>query len=157
MYELLILVVLVIVIVLVLCPARSSAPLIVHRPGRFNFTLAPQLADQQAFLEQIADLYQLSHAPQGDLPGLYFRVTAGDAASYLLAIAQRKGTLYFQAIVTPAGRDQAGQAEAIREFSGAVLAQLPLADDVDASGTEALHAAVALAARQSGKSVGILV
>jgi hypothetical protein len=75
----------------------------------------------------------------------------------LLAIAQRKGTLYFQAIATPAGRDQAGQAEAIREFSGAVLAQLPLADDVDASGTEALHAAVALAARQSGKSVGILV
>lgn len=157
MYELLILALLVIVIVLALRPARPAAPLIVHSPGRYHLTLAPQLHDQQAFLEQITDLYLLSRAPQGDLPGLYFRVTAGEAGAYLLAIAQRKGTLYFQAIDTPAGRDQAGQLDAIREFSGAVLAQLPLADVVDAPGADALHSAVVQAARQCGKSVGILV
>jgi hypothetical protein len=160
MYELLILALLVIVIVLALRPAGPAAPLIVHSPGRYHLTLAPQLRNQQAFLERIADLYLLSHVPQGDLPGKYFRVSAeetGRAAAYLLAIAQRKGTLYFQAIGTPHGCDQAGQLEAIREFSGAVLAQLPLADVVDASGKDALHGAVALAARQSGKSVGILV
>jgi hypothetical protein len=157
MYELLILALLVIVIVLALRPARPAAPLIFRSPGRFHLTLAPQLCDQQAFLEQIANLYLLARVPQGDLPGQYFRVTDGDAGGYLLAIAQRKGTLYFQAIAAPAGRDQAGHAEAIREFSGAVLAQLPLAGVVDVSGTEALHGAVAQAARESGKSVGILV
>lgn len=157
MYELLILALLIIVIVLALRPARPAAPLVVHSPGRYHLTLAPQLGDQQSFFEQIADLYLLSHAPQGDLPGLFFRVSAGEAAGYLLAIAQRKGTLYFQAIDTPAGRDQDGQLEAIREFSGAVLAQLPLADVVDAAGADALHSAVVQAARPSGKSVGILV
>jgi hypothetical protein len=157
MYELLILALLLIVIVLALRPARPAAPLVVHSPGRYHLTLAPQLQDQQAFLEQIAELYLLSRVPQGDLPGQYFLITAGETGAYMLAIAQRKGTLYFQAIATPAGRDQAGQAEAIREFSGAVLAQLPLADVADAAGTEALHGAVAQAARESGKSVGILV
>lgn len=157
MYELLILALLLIVTVLALRPARPAAPLIVHSPGRYHLTLAPQLRDQQAFLEQIAELYLLSHVPQGDLPGQYLRVIAGDAGCYLLAIAQRKGTLYFQAIVAPPGRDQVGQLEAIREFSGAVLAQLPLTDTLDTSGSGALHAAVALAAQQSGKSAGILV
>lgn len=157
MYELLILALLLIVIVLALRPGRPATPLIVHSPGRYHLTLAPQLRGQQAFLEQIAELYLLSHAPRGDLPGQYFQVTAGDAAGYLLAIAQRNGTLYCQAIDTPPGRDRAGQLEAISVFSGAVLAQLPLADVVDPSATEALHDAVALAARQAGKSVGILV
>ncbi|HEY0665708.1 MAG TPA: hypothetical protein VGD24_06565 [Gallionella sp.] len=162
MYELLILAVLLTAVVLFI-RGKPVKPLIIHRPGYYHLTLAPQLDHQQAFLEQIADDFRRAPPPQGDLPGQYYEVSAAQQpggtieAPYLLAVALRNGTLYFQAIVPlPSHSARESRLKAVREFSEAVLTQLPLADPVDISGAESLRTAVSKAAIQSGKLVRIL-
>lgn len=162
MYELLILGLLVTIVVAVLRGGKPVEPLIVHSTGRYHITLAPQLGHQQAFLEQIAGQFSLGRSPHGDLPAQYYEVTASGSggapeAAYLLAISLRKGTLYFQAIVSPPSGDAASRLKSLRDYSEAVLAQLPVVDPADASDLEALRAAVPMVALQSGKIARILV
>lgn len=162
MYELIILALLVVVIVLSLRSGKPIQPLIVDSPGRYYLTLAPQLAHERAFLERITELFLPSTVSAGDLSALYCTVTTkyqGEKSgqSYLLAIALRRGKLYFQAIgMPPDQHDPATRLRALRAFSDAVLAELPVPLLADASSIEVLRDAVEQAAAESGRDVEIL-
>ncbi|MBI5430940.1 MAG: hypothetical protein HY938_10870 [Nitrosomonadales bacterium] len=136
-----------------------DAPVIIHRPGQYHITIAPQLGCAQPFIEQIAARFASSHPPQGDLPSLYFEVRdpqVPGAACYLLAIAWRGGMLYCQAINPPPLRDTDSYLKALRAFSEAVLALHPLKPPVDISGVEQLRAIVDSVASQSNIAVSRL-
>ena len=106
LFELFLLILLVTIILWSIRSGKSvvlDEPIIIHRPGQYHITLAPQLKRAQTFIEQIAKQFALSPAPPGDLPSLYFEVRdpqvfAEGQTCYLLAVAWRGGMLYFQAI-----------------------------------------------------------
>lgn len=132
-------------------------PVVIHHPGIFHLTLAPQLDHAQPFIERIAAEFAATPAPQGDLPSLYYEIRDPQLpfGGYLLAIARRGGTLYFQAIHPP--RDAGSHLGVLREFSEAVLALHPLLEPVDMEGAAQLRATVESVAAESGifvKSLG---
>jgi len=155
--ELFILVLLITLVVLGIRGGKSAAldkPLIIQSPGRYHFTLAPQLDRAQTFIEQIASQFAEAHPLQGDIPGQYFAVRDPDVLAqedkfYLLAVSYLGGQLYFQAInPQPLLRDSDSHLKQLREFSEAVLALHPLAYPVDGDEVDKLCKAVDLAARQ---------
>lgn len=154
MYELIILVILVAVIVWSIRGGGKLEPVIIHRPGRYHITLAPQLAHVQPFTEQIAARFALSHTAPNGFPSQYFEIRDSQQRDYLLAIAMRGGVLYFQAINPPRAAD--GRLPALREFSAAVMAQLPLTEPVDVAGAEHLRTAVETVAKSSGAEAKVL-
>jgi len=164
MFELPILVLIVIAVVWVMRGGKSSppqAPIEVHQPGKYYFTLAPQFAHVQPFLEEIANRFASSDPPQGDIRGQYYEIRAisdsSQALPYLLAISRRNGTLYFQVIGLPqAGASPANKLKAIREFSDAVLARLPFIDPPDGSGTNILAETVGSVSGDSQQAATIL-
>jgi hypothetical protein len=108
-------------------------PLVIERPGQYHMTLAPQLNLAQPLIEAIAKQF----APSGDTTQnsatQYFevrdkQVTAHGSDSYLLAITQRNGMLYFQAT-----RPQVGSSDSdtVAKFSSAVLARFPATGEND--------------------------
>lgn len=133
--------------------AVLDTPIIIHQSG-YHITLAPQLGCAQAFIADIAKQFLETHQPQGDIPALYFEVRDPNVPvrgenCYLLAAAFRGGMLYFQAIIPqPLLRDADSHLKTLREFSGAVLAQLPVVQAVDGCGTKKLADTIQLAAQQ---------
>jgi len=160
--ELFILVLLTTLVVLGIRGGKSAAldkPLIIQSPGRYHFTLAPQLDRARNFIEQIAGQFAEAHPLPGDVPGQYFEVRDPDVLAqegkfYLLAASYLGGLLYFQAIdPQPFLRDSDSHLKQVREFSEAVLALHPLAHPADGDGVAKLRRAVDLAARQLKISV----
>lgn len=156
--ELIILLVLAAVVVIGIRYGRTAAPespVIIHQPGRYHITLAPQLTPAQAFIENIAEQFSAIHQPQGDIPTVYFEVHDPNLSAlrekfYLLAAAYRGGALYFQAInPQPLLRDADSHLKTVRDFSAAVLVQIPLSESGDELGTAKLCAAVESAAQQN--------
>jgi len=164
MFELPILVLIIIAVVWAMRGGKSSppqAPIEVHQPGKYYFTLAPQFAHVESYLVDIANRFALTDPPQGDIRGQYYEIRAtsdsSQALPYLLAISRRNGTLYFQAIGLPqAGANRSEKLKAIREFSDAVLAQLPLIDPPDDSGAKMLAEAVGFVSGDS-KQVATII
>ncbi len=154
--ELILLVVLVALVMLAICRAPRGAlddPLVIHHPGKYHITLAPQLAHAQAFIENIVGGFSESCCQAGDIPTQYFEVHDAESPSqgqYLLAVAVRGGALYFQAIEPPPLlRDADSPLKTLREFSEAVLQQLPFPEHAEGLGGGQLSAAVEAAAGRS--------
>lgn len=165
MIELIILMVLVAVVVMVMRygkPAVLDTPIIVHQPGHYHITLAPQLNRAQPFFESIAKHFSGLQHSQGDIPTQYFEVRdpnvfAQGECFYLLAAAFRGGTLYFQAInPKPLLRDADSHLKTVRKFSESVLVLHPLSESVDELGAEQLRGMVESIAHQMNISVKIL-
>lgn len=161
--ELVLLVVLVALVMLAICCTPRGAlddPLVIQHPGKYHITLAPQLAHAQAFIENIVGCFFESGRQAGDIPTRYFEVCGAESPSqvqYLLAVALRGGTLYFQAInPPPLLRDADSPLKSLREFSEAVLQQLPLPEHADGQGGGDLSAAVEAAAGRSHLVVKVL-
>lgn len=163
--ELVILAVLVTLVVIGMRCGRAAVPdipIIVHQPGHYHITLAPQLGGAQPFIENIATQFAGIYRPQGDIPTRYFEVhdpniPVPGEKFYLLAAAFRGGTLYFQAInPQPLLRDADSRIKTVRDFSGAVLALHPLAAPADEQGAEKLCEAVDSAAQPLQITVKIL-
>jgi len=126
-------------------------PLVIERPGQYHMTLAPQLNLAQPFIEAIAK--------QADTPSdatqysaiQYFevrdkQVTAHGHDSYLLAITQRNGIMYFQA-TSPLASDQNSRRKTIGEFADAVLARFPATGEHNTALDELIVAAAQAAAQ----------
>jgi hypothetical protein len=149
MYEALLLAILIALVILVIRkPVVLDSPLVIHRPGQYHLTLAPQLAHAREFLELIAGKFAVSTTHEGDITTQYYEVRETDApGAYLLAVGFRAGMLYFQAInPQPLLRDADSHYETVRRFSERVMAQLaPTSGNGDA---ENLRAAVEVAAQQ---------
>lgn len=163
--ELFLLIILVTVVVLGIRrgkPGTLESPLVIHRPGQYHLTLAPQLERAQTFIELIAGQYAQSRPPQGELPGQFFEVRdrsvlGEEGGFYLLAVAYRNGLLYFQAInPQPLLRDADSHLKQAREFSEAVLALHPLEHPAGGEEAEKLCSAVRAAAQQLNIAVKIL-
>lgn len=166
MGESLLLLTIIILIVITIRRARPvilENPVIIQRPGQYHITLAPQLNRAQIFIEQIAKQFIQLHQPTGDMPAQYFkvrdpRVYSKGHNSYLLAIALRAGTLYFQAVnPKPAKKHETGgQYNTLHEFSESVLQHHPLSGTAAKSGTEDLRATVESIATQHMIAVEVL-
>ena len=103
-------------------------PLVIERPGEYHMTLAPQLNLAQPFIEAISrqigspsDATQCSMTQRFEVRDKH--VTAHGHDSYLLAITQRNGIIYFQA--TSPLADQSSRHTTIGDFAAAVLARFP--------------------------------
>jgi len=160
--ELFILALLITLVVLGIRGGKSAVldkPLIIQSPGRYHFTLAPQLEHAQTFIEQIAGQFAQFYSLQCDIPGQYFAVRDPDVLAqegkvYLLAVSYLGGLLYFQAInPQPLQRDSGSHLKQVREFSEAVLALHPLVHPADGDEVGKLRRAVDLAARHLKISV----
>jgi hypothetical protein len=127
--ELILLIVLVAIVGVAIRGGRKpelDVPLIVHEPGQYHITLAPQLQHAQGFLEHVAKHLLQLHITPGECPTQYFVVHEAEG-EYLLAAALRGGMAYFQAISPQKlWRDGDSHLKAIREFSQVVMAQHPL-------------------------------
>lgn len=127
-------------------PVILDNPVIIHRPGKYHITLAPQLNRAQTFIEaivqQVGDMAQTA----SDSATQYFavhdeKVFASGEKLYLLAVASRGGMLYFQAInPLPLLSDRDSHFKTVSEFSAAVLAEHPCGAESD--GGRALQDAV---------------
>lgn len=137
-------------------------PVIIHQPGQYHITLAPQLNCAHTFIENIARQFAGAYQPQGDIPTQYFEVCVPDILArgencYLLAAAFRGGMLYFQAInPKPLLRDSDSHLKTLREFSGAVLALRPLLEPADQHGVDKLCGTVESVAHQLRITVKML-
>lgn len=149
MYEALLLAILIALVILVIRkPVVLDSPLVIHRPGQYHLTLAPQRVHAREFLELIAGKFAVTVTHEGDIDTQYYEVRETDApGAYLLAVGFRAGMLYFQAInPQPLLRDADSHYETVRRFSEQVMAQLaPPAGNGDAKN---LRAAVEVAAQQ---------
>ncbi|MDD2720129.1 MAG: hypothetical protein PHH47_02325 [Gallionella sp.] len=113
-------------------PVVLDNPLVIARPGQYHLTFASQLNQAQRFVEAVAAQFRESGEQSGDLTAQYFevrdpKVQPKDADHYLLAIAQRDGILYIQAINPP--QQLADNLKAVREFSEKQLASHPMANE----------------------------
>jgi len=127
-------------------PAILDNPIIMHRPGKYHITLAPQLNRAQAFIENVAkQIADISHTAP-DSVTQYFcvhdeKVFAAGEKYYLLAVASRGGMLYFQAI-KPKLLLHDSDLKTISEFSVAVMEHHPIAAGDHAQSGRVLHDAV---------------
>lgn len=139
MYEGFFLIALVILVVLAIRPGKIN-PVVIHKPGCYHATLAPQLVRAKNLIEQIAS----GLIAEGDIATQYYELH-DVSGRYLLAVGLRGGIVYFQAIL-PSASDEDDQA--LREFSGQVMADIPLASSPDKQGMAYLRAAVEAVASQ---------
>jgi len=126
-------------------------PLVIERPGNYHMTLAPQLNLAQPFIESIAakigaprDTTQYSETQCFEVRDR--DVTAHGHDSYMLAITQRNGMLYFQA-ASPQSDDPDSRFSTIREFADAVLTRFPTAGEHNMSLGEGIVTATQQAAQ----------
>lgn len=131
-----------------------DSPLIIQRPGQHHITLAPQLNLAQPLLEAISQEIRKQVQPQENSATQYFEVRDKQARAhgqdfYLLAITQRNGMLYFQAIAPrPPVRDGDSHFNTVMEFSRDVLANIPAPDAYNAEAGEQIAAATNVVAQQ---------
>lgn len=127
-------------------PIILSNPLIIHRPGKYHITLAPQLNRAQNFIEAIVK--KLTDHVWADTAVQCFaihdeKIAAPGEKMYLLAIASRGSMLYFQAInPQPLLRDTDSHYQTISEFATNVLVQHPCILASDPVSEAGLHDAV---------------
>lgn len=157
MIELTILTIVTLVVLSLVRPGKTPPldnPLIIERPGRYHMTLAPQLNLAQPLIEDIVkQLGSFGDAAQNSAT-LCFEVrdkevTAHGQNFYQLAVTQRNGMLYFQAIASQAGYPK-DRAQAAIEFANNVLANIPLSGEPDASMSERITSATHDAAQPRG-------
>lgn len=143
-------------------PVILDNPVIIHRPGQYHVTLAPQLNRAQTFIEKIARQFIALHPPQGDLPSQYFEIRdpavfAKGESAYLLAVTLRDGMLYFQAInPQPLIYDADSHHKTMRVLSETVLNQHSLSKPADALWVEKLRGSITTAAGQMNITVQAL-
>lgn len=119
-------------------------PLTIERAGKYHITLAPQLNLAQPFIEAVAG--QLGDVPTDRYSEtLFFEVDDTHAkahghTTYLLAITQRNGMIYFQA--TSPKQQEAEQLHTINEFSQNVLARFAASGTHDATLTGTIRHAI---------------
>lgn len=160
MIELTILTIVTLVVLALLRPGKTPPldnPLIIERPGQYHMTLAPQLNLAQPLIEDIAkrltptvDLAQNSSTLCFEVRDK--EVTAHGQDHYQLAVTQRNGMLYFQAIASQAGYPK-DRTQAALEFAGKVLANIPRTSKADTSLNECIIAATRDAAQKRGIDV----
>lgn len=120
-------------------------PVVIHRPGLYYATLAPQLVLSQNFIKHIARNFFESESDAGDIATQHYEVSA--ERQYLLAVGLRAGMLYFQAIM-PSLNAADSSYLALHQFSEQVLVHHPLTASADTQGIERLRLAVDQAAKQ---------
>lgn len=135
-------------------------PLVIHRPGQYHMTLAPQLNLAQPFIESIAKQLGDPSALAPNSATLCFEVrdkevTAHGQDFYLLAITQRNGMLYFQATAVQTD-DRQARADEMRAYANSVLPNTPAtgAENADLNGR--ILAAAHAAAQLRGTSIADL-
>lgn len=157
MIELALLIILVLAVIAIIRPGKTPPldnPLIIQRPGQHHMTLAPQLNLAQPLLETISQEIRKHVQPQENCATQCFevrdrQVRAHGQDFYLLAITQRNGMLYFQAIAPrPLVRDGDSHFNTLMEFAHAVLANIPAPDAYNAEAGEQIAAAARIAAQQ---------
>ncbi len=133
-------------------PVILGNPVIIQRSGQYHITLAPQLNRAQIFIENIVKQFPLQTS--NEFATQYFeirdpKVFVQGETFYLLAVAQRGGMLYVQAInPKPLLHDADSHLKNVREFSDKVMALHPLAGTSDAQSVKSLEAAIEAAAGQ---------
>jgi hypothetical protein len=141
MYELLLLAVLVLLVGWLISGKSAVVfenPIIIQEVGSYYATVAPQFAQSQCFIVQIATRFRPEDV--SDVAALYFDVH--DAGlHYLMAVTRRAQVLYFQ-IIGP----EFGDVQVLRSYSEQVLVHHPLNPPVHEPGY--LHNAVCSAARE---------
>ncbi len=160
MIELTILTIVTLVVLSLLRPGKTPPldnPLIIERPGQYHMTLAPQLNLAQPLIEDIAKRLAPTCTTAQNSSTLCFEmrdreVTAHGKDFYQLAITQRNGMLYFQAIASQAGYPK-DRAQAALEFANNVLANIPRTGEADANLNERIVAATRDAAQKRGIDV----
>jgi hypothetical protein len=158
MIELTLLALVLLIVIFVIKPGRLPTlqnPLIIDHTGKYHLTLAPQLSSAQPFIEDIAKQLDKMGSMPGNSSTNYFEVrdmevNAHGREFYLIAITQRNGKLYFQAIVSHAGFAQDRLNELI-EFAYAVLINIPVNDD----GNEEMNQLIVSAALDAAHVRGI--
>jgi hypothetical protein len=163
MIELLLVTIVVIVVVSVIKPGRTPPlqnPLVIERVGQYHITLAPQLNLAQGLIESVAkQLGNVSELAQNSAT-LCFEMSDPEATAhgkhfYLLAITQRNGMLYFQAI-SPLADDQETRSKEINEFAAKVLINISRKSDPDSLLDQRIVLAVQQVAQQYNAGISVL-
>lgn len=160
MIELFILTTVTLTVLALLRPGKTPPldnPLVIERPGQYHMTLAPQLNLAQPLIEDIAKRLAAPHEATRHSATLCFEVrdkevTAHGKDFYLLAITQRNGMLYFQAIA-PQAAGQREHADKLREFAAAVLVNISATSEPQTDLNERIVAATHDAAQLRGIEV----
>lgn len=157
MIELFVLTILTFVVIAIIRPGKTPPlenPLIIERPGQHHMTLAPQLNLAQPLIEAISKEIRAQVQVQENCATQCFEVRDKQARAhgqdfYLLAITQRNGMLYFQAIAPrPLVRDRDSHFNTLMEFAHAVLANIPAPNAYNAEAGEQIAAAANIAGQQ---------
>jgi hypothetical protein len=138
-------------VVFVVKPGRTpplANPMVINRLGQYHITLAPQLNLAQPLIEDIAKQLgnpgELAHNSSTQC----FEVRDAEVKAhgqdfYLLAITQRNGILYFQAMASQAS-EQVTRKEELLVFANKVLNDAPIVGTED----ESLNQQITLAAHE---------
>ncbi len=147
MYEGFFLIVLVVLVVLAIRPGKTvkyDYPVVIHKPGFYHATIAPELTRAQPFIEAVASQFFGAGLQAGDIPTQCFEVRDADG-QYLLAAGSRAGTLYFQAIA-PLAADS--HYKTLHQFADQVMVHIPLSPSLDTRSGENFRTAVEVAANR---------
>jgi hypothetical protein len=158
MIELTILALVLLIVVFFVKPGRTPPlqdPLIIDRAGKYHITLAPQLNLAQAYIENIAQQLDKIGCSPLNSSTIYFEVRDSNVIAhgrdfYLLAITQRNGKLYFQAISSHAGFPQ-DRLNELKEFAKAVLINIT----ANGGDSEELNQLIVSAALDAAQAHGI--
>lgn len=157
MFELIALIIVVAAVIALIRPGKTQkldTPIIVQRE-QYHITLAPPLYGAQAFIESIAKQIDLSaDATHHNSSTLCFEVRDRTIAVaghdfYLLAITQRGGKLYCQAITPqPLLRDRDSHFDMLMDFARAVMVNIQADDDAATDSSNTLISAANNAAHE---------
>jgi hypothetical protein len=147
-------------VIFVVKPGRTPPlenPMVINRLGQYHITLAPQLNLAQPLIEDIAKRLGNPNELAANSATLCFEVRDGDVVAhgkdfYLLAITQRNGMLYFQAIASQADAQKA-RAEELLAFANNVLSVVPIAGNVD----EPLNEHIAAVAQEIAQQRRVII
>ncbi len=160
MLETITLITLSLVLMSILRPGKTPPldnPLVIERPGKYHMTLAPQINLAQPFIEVVAkQIGAQGQTTQSSATQCFEvrddQVTAHGYDSYLLAVTQIGGMLYFQA-TSPMDGDQNRYRKTIGEYSSAVLTRFPEGGEHNA----ALDKCIVAAAQEAAQMRGIYI
>lgn len=163
MIELITLTILTLVVLSLIRPGKTPPldnPLIIERPGHYHMTLAPQLNLAQPLIENIAQRLGKASDPGQESSTLCFEVhdkavALKGSATYLLAVTQCHGLLYFQVIAAQAGYAK-DRADALRSFAQAVLVNVPKSQVIDENLNERIRREVRDSALQRRITIEVL-
>lgn len=137
-------------------PQPLANALNISREGEYHALLAPQLNLAAPFIQAVVQQYRLTPPECSDTDTLCFQVRDAHLSIaphefYLLAVTQRQGELYFQAIApAPLVRDSDSHYVVAREFAVSALAALPAPQTLDHAAEERIIAALQTIAEPRG-------